>query len=448
MNGSLVQGTPAPLRFLPSAPARVKLLPIARFGGPVGVARVGAFPGEASDELAAEVRNPALTILEYIAPSRIGGAETYFLRLVAHLGRAGHRVIVVTKRDCALRRELEARVAQMVNVEIHAWHTHGKTDAQSLARLCRLIRAEHVDLVHTHLTTASLLGSMAGRICGVPVACHVHCAEKKTYFQFGDYLIAVAEGVRQHLLRQGVNPAKVPVLHYGLDLDFFRNPMPRAQARRQLGLPDAVKIVGVVASLQERKGHRYLLRALADLGPDLGPVHAVFAGEGPLEKALRAQARRLKLSENVHFLGFRDDISTVLSACDIVALPSRKEGLSIATMEAMALGRPVVVTPVAGMPELVKERVTGLLVPAGETAPLSRALETIWRDPALQNALSRNGRAWLEQKFDQRDCMRRIESFLVEAARSWQNGERVDCATWGPECPTGTPAYQFAPLSV
>src|SRR4028119_274682 len=110
-----------------------------------------------------------LTILQYITPSRLGGAEEYFLRLIKSLRAAGHKVIVVTKRDTPLRYEIEK-----CDVELHAWHTHGKIDPVTLSRLCRLIRRKKVDVINTHLTTASLLGAMAGRITGVPVIAHVH----------------------------------------------------------------------------------------------------------------------------------------------------------------------------------------------------------------------------------------------------------------------------------
>lgn len=372
-----------------------------------------------------------LTILQYITPSRIGGAETYFLRMVRFLAESGHRVIVVTKRDAVLRQELERM--QLPNLQVHGWLTRGKVDPATVARLMRLIRREKVDLIHTHLTTASLLGAIAGRLTKRPVVCHVHGNDSKTYFQFGNYLIAVAQGVKEHLLAQGIPAAKIPVLYYGVDLQKYDHPLPPAEAKELLALPRDAKTVGVVASLQERKGHRFLLEALAQIEPQVGPVHALFAGEGPEEGALREQALQLNMAERVHFLGFRDDVNAVVAACDVVALPSRKEGLSIAVMEAMALRRPVIATRIAGMPELVKDGETGLLVTPFETEPLAAALESLLTNAELRVRLAERGRDFLEERFDQRECLARVESFLTTVVQSWQNGTLVNGADWHPD---------------
>jgi glycosyltransferase involved in cell wall biosynthesis len=191
--------------------------------------------------------------------------------------------------------------------------------------------------------------------------------------------------------------------------------------------------VGVVANLQERKGHKFLLDALAQIEPKVGPVHALFAGEGPEEGGLREQGLRLGMAERVHFLGFRDDVNAIVSACDIVALPSRKEGLSIAVMEAMALRRPVIATRIAGMPELVKNGETGLLVAPFETEPLAAALEALLTDSGLRERLAERGRHFLEERFDQRECLARVEAFLTTIVQSWQNGELVNGADWHPD---------------
>ncbi len=355
-----------------------------------------------------------MTILEYITPSRIGGAETYFLRLVEHLGGAGHRVIVVTKRDAKLRAELEKRA--FANVEVHGWLTRGKIDPKTLFRLVRLCRRERVDLIHTHLTTASLLGALAGKIAHIPVVAHVHAADSKTYFQFADVLVAVAEGVKAHLMAQGIAGGKIPVLYYGVDLEKYAHPLPIAAAKARLGLAPGVLTVGVVASLQERKGHRFLLEAMASLGDRFGPFAALFLGEGEEETALRALAKGLGLENRVHFLGFRDEVREIVAACDVVALPSRKEGLSIAVMEAMALERPVIATQIAGMPELVRDGETGLLVPPFETGPLAEALARLLGDSELRASLAESGRRFLEEKFDQRACLAKVEAFLAGAA--------------------------------
>jgi len=358
-----------------------------------------------------------LTILQYITPSRLGGAEEYFLRLIKSLRAAGHRVIVVTKRDTPLRFEIEK-----CDVELHAWHTRGKGDIATLGRLCRLIRRNRVDVINTHLTTASWLGNMAGRLTGVPVVAHVHAADSKTFFQFAHYLVAIAKGVEQHLLAQGVPQEKIHLLYYGIDLERYAHALPVREAKVRLGLPEEARTVGVVGHLSPRKGHRFLIEALHRIEAETGPVHAVFAGEGDLEETLREQAAALGMSERVHFLGFRRDVIEVVSAFDVFVLPSLKEGLSIAVMEAMSLGRPVIATNIAGMPEVVRDGETGLLVPPEDVDALAVALVKLLNDPAFAARVAHNGRRFLEEKFDQRDCLAEVERFFHRVVAEWRDG--------------------------
>jgi glycosyltransferase involved in cell wall biosynthesis len=116
-----------------------------------------------------------------------------------------------------------------------------------------------------------------------------------------------------------------------------------------------------------------------------------------------------------------------MAACDIVALPSSKEGLSIAVMEAMALRRPVIATDVAGMPELVRNGETGMLIPPENVDALAQAMLHIYQDKNLATQLAQQGRALLEEKFDQRHCLAEVERFLCSVVQAWRTGKRVDC---------------------
>lgn len=361
-----------------------------------------------------------LTYLQYITPSRLGGAEDYFLRLVRSLREAGHRVIVVTKGNTPLRAEIEK-----LDVELHAWHTRGKFDPVTLWKLFRLIKREKVDIINTHLTTASWMGSLAGKLTGVPVVAHVHAADSKTFFQYANYLVAVAQGVKDHLTAQGVASKRIPLLYYGIDLERYSNPLPTAEAKKRLGLPAEARTVGVVGHLSERKGHRFLLEALHRAQDKTGPVHALFAGEGVLEGALREQAGELGLADRVHFLGFRRDVVDVVSAFDVFVLPSMKEGLSIAVMEAMALRRPVIATAIAGMPEVVHDGETGLLVPAADSEALSKALERMFCDRNLSEKFARSGREFLESHFDQRMRLREVDETFQRIVAAWRRREII-----------------------
>lgn len=362
---------------------------------------------------------PPLTILQYITPSRIGGAERYFLRLISHLARQGHRVIVVTKRDTPLRAEVE-KLAPL-GIEIHSWLTHGKIDPWTLLKLCLLIRRERVDLINTHLTTASWLGSIAARLTGVPSVARVPSTDQARFFKFSHHLIAVSEGVRDHLQAQGVSAEKIAVLYNGIDLTNYQPSLSGAEAKARLGLSPETRTIGVAANLIPRKGHRFLLKALKAIESDAKDVHLLLAGEGSLLAELQEQTRLLGLQDRVHFLGFRSDMVEVETAMDIFVLPSLREGLSNAVMEAMALERPVIATHIAGLPEVVRDGETGLLVPPGDVEALSLALLRLLHDPDFAASLGKRGRLFLERSFDQNRCFDEVEFYfqqVVDARRA------------------------------
>jgi glycosyltransferase involved in cell wall biosynthesis len=148
-----------------------------------------------------------------------------------------------------------------------------------------------------------------------------------------------------------------------------------------------------------------------------------------LQEALQLQARGLGIEERVHFLGFRRDIANVIGACDVVALPSSKEGLSIAVMEAMALRRPVIATNIAGMPELVRDGKTGLLIPPEDVGALADALRKLLGDADFAARMAQQGRAFMEQNFDQRTALAEVERFLRDVVDEWCAGRRLDCTS-------------------
>lgn len=351
-----------------------------------------------------------LTFLQYITPSRLAGAEYFFLRVIEHLAEMGHRVIVVTKRDTPLRAEIEK--IDNPNIQLHAWHTHGKIDPITLGKLCRLIINERVDVINTHLTTASWQGALAAKITGVPSVAVVHATDRKTWFQHADHLIAVSSGVKDALIEQGIAPEKIEVLYHGIDLAQYVAPLDSATAKTRLGLPANARTVGVVASLIPRKGHRFLLEALQNMDATSDPIHLLLAGEGPLEAELRGQAMEMGLGERTHFLGFRRDIPHVVCAMDVFVLPSLKEGLSIAVMEAMALEKPVVCSAIAGLPEVVRDAQTGFLVPPGDSLALQNALEKLFADENLRAQLGHDARRFLEAHFEQNACLDAMEAYF------------------------------------
>jgi glycosyltransferase involved in cell wall biosynthesis len=187
----------------------------------------------------------------------------------------------------------------------------------------------------------------------------------------------------------------------------------RDGVRREFNIPDGTLLVGTVANLKAKKGYRYLLQAAAVVRRELPDVRFLVVGQGPEESFLRGEARRLGLDGTVIFAGYRDDASRVASAFDVFALPSLYEGLSIALIEAMSLGKPSVVTRTGGVPEVVEHGQHGLTVPPGDADELATALLALLKDDDLR---SRMGREAMRRAaaFDIRSAVRRMEEVYQE----------------------------------
>ena len=168
------------------------------------------------------------------------------------------------------------------------------------------------------------------------------------------------------------------MVHNGVDLARLRRHRPRTEVRRELGLAPEAVVVGLVARLDHwGKGHREFFTALAAL-PDGYPVEALIIGGGRREAEMRRLAAELGLAGRVHFLGQRDDVPDLLSALDLFVLPSHSEGVSLALLEAMAAGLPVIATAVGGLPEVVTDGENGLLIPPRTRRPWPRPWPGSW----------------------------------------------------------------------
>lgn len=363
-----------------------------------------------------------MKILEIAASGRIGGAETYLLRLEKHLRARGHGVICVTRRDVPLALQLRAQGAT-----VRPFHRGGKFNLAVLWKLVRLIRREKIELIHTHLFSACRVGGLAGKITRVPVVGHVQATDPADIYRHVPILIAVSEGVRQHMIAQGIAPSRLHLFPNNVDLLHF-NPanFGRETARRDLGIAPETFALAVVASLTPRKAHRFLWRALAQL-PRHFEVWAI--GEGGEESALRDLARELGIENRVHFAGFQPDVRPFYAACDATVLPSLHEGLPLCLLEAMAMNCPVVATRVAGIPEIVRQRETGLLVEPSDSEALREAISRL-ENPALRARLVTGAREMVERDYEERRGFERVEAFLKQVAAKASRGGRAQVLKW------------------
>ena len=269
------------------------------------------------------------------------------------------------------------------------------------------------DVFHSHagIGWEGHIGIGAARAAGVPVIVRTEHlpylltdAEQQSRHRLLmaqlDGLICVSAEAADSFASAGVSPALLRVVRNGIPIlrpvEYVAD-VP--DLRRQLGLPPTVRLAITVARLSEQKGHRVLLEALPALLKLTADVHLVWVGDGPLGTSLLAQAHRLGVQNNVHFLGHRSDVSSLLANSDVFVLPSFFEGLPLVVLEAMAAALPVVATEVVGTKEAVIDHVTGRLVPADAAVPLAEAIADTLADPQRAAAWGRAGRERVARHF-------------------------------------------------
>ncbi len=328
------------------------------------------------------------------------GGEQQVRYLVAGLAARGCRQWVAGRPVSPIL----ARCAEVDGVTVVPLPMRGPLDLYTRWRLARLVRREGIALLHAHTSHAHglALGARAWARQGrVVVSRRVDFAPRGGHFSRRKYrapeaYIAVSHYIAQVLADYGVPAAQLHTVHSGIAPERFDVP-PLERAR--LGVPEDAFLLGNVAALVGHKDHHTLLAALR-LARDTHPaLHLAVAGEGPLRAALEAQTRRLGLEAAVHWLGFRDDVPRFLRSCDAFVLSSREEGLGTSVLDAMAAGLPVAATAAGGIPEMVRDAQTGLLVPTSDPPALAHALVRLAQDHALRERLVREARAQLTRAF-------------------------------------------------
>ncbi|MBS0169848.1 MAG: glycosyltransferase family 4 protein [Nitrospira sp.] len=317
------------------------------------------------------------TVLYLSTSSGPGGAERVISNLSASLNPSRYRAILCLFRPGWIQAHTESR-----GVRTYVIPTHGMFDWRWGLRFKKLLKDEHVDVIHAHEFDANVQGSFVSALTGIPLVATVH---GKNYFweKFRRRLayrwvsrratmVAVSENLKHFIVdKVGVDSRDVKVVYNGVNVLPPCSPADIEQCRKELDLPTGNQIVGVVGNLYPVKGHQYLIAAIPTILAKCPKTTFVFAGRGQLEAELKEQAHQLGIDGYVRFLGLRQDIPQILALLDVFVLPSLSEGLSMAILEAMVAGKPVIATDVGGNPELVEDGVTGYLVPSQNSQALA-----------------------------------------------------------------------------
>ncbi|MFH1239260.1 MAG: glycosyltransferase [bacterium] len=320
------------------------------------------------------------------------GGEQQLVYLVEGLRDRGHNNFIACQPNSSLAEKLSSRGVTVITLPMR-----GEWDLFAAVRLAKIIKRNNVQIVHLHTAHAHTLGALAAKVnpgCKVIVSrrvdFHIHSSVK---YRIGvDRIIAVSEGIKTVLVKDGVSTGKISVIYDGVDLSKFNNLRSGDYLYQEFDLKKGTPIIGIVAALAPHKHHQNFLTAAKIIKEEFPTVHFLIVGEGELKKELQELSRKLGLDNEVIFCGFRDDIPELISIFDIFVLSSYLEGMGSSLLEAMALAKPIVATNTGGIPEVVKHGLNGLLVPPRDSEALAQAIIDLLKDEEKRKEMGLEGR--------------------------------------------------------
>lgn len=347
-----------------------------------------------------------LTVMQVVISLRTGGLERLVLDLTRLAPQEGLRsAVAVLDQPGELADHLDP------GVPLALLRKRPGLDFSLVGGLRRFMRQHQVDVIHAHNPGAAFYAGLAARLERRPMVTTLHGANfegdrtlrlmTRLSARLGRYLVCVGQEARATAQASEKVPAgRLRVIHNGVDVARFApDPTTRDRLRRSLGIAENQAVIISVGRLSFEKDCVTLFEALRELAGHGRQPRLWLVGDGPQMPAYQEAVGQLGLDQAVRFWGNRQDVAELLSAADVFALSSLSEGISIAILEAMACGLPVVATAVGGNPELVQDGRNGLLTPPRAPRALAQALARCLDDPQWSRGLGREGRALAQGRF-------------------------------------------------
>lgn len=358
------------------------------------------------------------TVLHVESSPGLGGQEMRTLSEARWTAERGWRVLLAGQPDGRF-----VGRAREAGLEVVSVRMRGARDLRAVRALARLIRRERVSIVHTHSSVDAWVGGLAARVAGVPVVRTRHVSIRirrrwnPVYRWLADRVITSGEAIRRLVVESGVDPRRVVAIPAGVDLGEFGGAGDGDGVRERLGLSRPV--IGSVAMFRGSKGHAHLIDAFAMVHARHPSARLLLVGDGIRRPWVEGLARERGLGEAVVFTGFRADVPDLLRSMDCFVLAStRTEGVPQSLLQAFAAGVPAVASAIGGIPEVVRDGETGVLVQPEDAAALARAIESVLGDPAGAAARARTARKLVEERFSHDAAVSRLLALYDEVIAS------------------------------
>jgi len=297
----------------------------------------------------------------------------------------------------------------------------GELDFKAIRSICRIITDERIDIVHAHTSHAHTIGAVAAKIKKIPfvvtrrvdfgVARNIFSNIKYNYLT--NKIIAISNAIKNILIESSIPKNKIDVIYSGIDTKKFDSIGDTQYLYEEFKLSRYTSIIGTVAHLTDHKGHKYLLSAVPEVLKIFPNALFLVIGEGELEVALKKQVKKLDITRHVIFAGFRKDIGELLSIMDLFVLPSHLEGLCTSLMDAMLMKLPIVATTAGGIPEVVADKGTGILVPPKTPKALADAIIQLLSNKEEAREMCESGLKRVKTMFNMSRMIRETEKVYM-----------------------------------
>ncbi len=351
-----------------------------------------------------------INILELECSKGWGGQEKRTARLINGLDKNRFKVYYGVFKESETYKKSAQIDAEILEIPIKQSY-----DIFALFKIIKIIKKYKIDIISTHSGKDAFIGALAGKITGTKTirTRHLQTEIRSPYsYNLASKVVCVSQNVQSYLESVGVQKEKLETIYTGIDTNLFA-PSSSTILKDMLGIGKDSILIGIVAVLRAAKRHAFLIEALKDFDN----VHLAIIGSGVQMENLQALRENLDYKERIHLLGQRDDIPQLLPSLDMFVLPSRIEALGTSILEASSCGVPCIGSNVGGIPECIKDGVSGFLFERDEIESLKEKISILAQNQDKREEFGKNARALMLEKFSNEAMIRETQRLYCELAQ-------------------------------
>lgn len=383
-----------------------------------------------------------IKIIHVITRLDKGGASRVLLDIAKTLNKGQFSIKIISGRTSDEQEDLK-KFSKQTGIEIIFIDSLRRDiniflDIFALFKLLNIFKKEKPDIVQAHTSKAGFLSRIAAKLANVPAVIYmphghifygytnpfltyIYVLLERFAAGFCDYIVTLSNIESEEFLSKGIGRSgKFLTIHNGIDLKNYQtiNGNRLEELKKEIGFPLATPVITVISRLEPVKGVEVFIGALEELSKSVFQFKALIVGSGSLRQGLEKKAKSLNLGEKILFLGQRDDINEIIFLSDVVVNPAMNEGLGLVILEAQVLGKPVVATKVGGVPEVITDNQTGILVPVGDPKAMAGAISRVLKDKDLAASLIREAKKRVEIEFSKEKMISKFENLYLNLSKN------------------------------